>query len=708
MREAVCPIGPAFLLLISLACPVLTAQDDVEVWRARYRRVEAELRAAGQPGLTPEQTRARAAALDDLADYWRAGSFGIDRRSVNGRAPLFVDGDGRRCAIAFLLDRSGETALVEQIARNHNDAWLVELADEPRLQGWLRRSGLTTVDAARIQGPGMDERMLSRMRRVVLQPPPPPPPRWAGPEDAAAPTRAGGSARPVGAPAPRAGRVTPTAMPVPIARGVPATELEAPEWELFWEGARDGFLVEAAAPGSSNASPREHARADLASRLVALLVHTDAHIRGAAAQALGNLREPSRALLIAVDDAQREVRMQAILALGGVQASVGADVLLRLVRLDAGQRDPLAPVALIALGLGGVVLDATVRRAVTEPGSDASVRLAALVQGELTGADWLEATAVADLHATDLALSCRAAEALGSVPSVQAVAALTRALSGPNRELRRSAAAGLGRSPHALALPALQTAYDLEREQVTRAALLLAIGRHREPDARAFLLAELSATQRALRCFAALGLGHAVRTLGSDGDAARTALRTAFVADHNHSAHGAYLIALGLARDTAALDLLAERLAHGTPALRLAAAEGLTLLGGDDAVRRLRARLRDEPCRVVRSAIADGLCVIGRESDVTAVADVLAAEAQTDAAAALATALGRRYTAVGLAALRALAFDAARPSTVRAAAVAGLGTMLREPPPRRLVELVREANWRAMPAWLSNLLAAAL
>lgn len=488
------------------------------------------------------------------------------------------------------------------------------------------------------------------------------------------------------------------------------TPLPAPEWETYWESAREGFLVDAVAPGAADfdATAPRRARTELAPRLAALLEHPDAGLRRAAAQALGNLRAGAPALLAAVEDAQIGVRLQAIVALGARRTSAGADVLARLIRADAGHRDQLAPVALIAMGLGGVALDQPARHAVTAPESDASVRLAALVMGELLDADWLEDAAVAELQAEDLALSCRAAEALGRVSTTRAVAALTRAASGPIRELRRSAAAGLGRSAHALALPALQTAYDLEREQLTRANLLLAIGRHAEPAARAFLLAELGTTQKALRCFAALALAHTLRPQAEDADAARAALRAAFAAERNHSAHGAYLIALGLARDRGALDLLAEQLAHGVPAVRMAAAEGLALLGGDAAAERLQRRLRQEECPIVRCTIADGLGAIGIESDLAEIVRVLGAEQHVEAASALALALGRRYSAVGLEALQALAFDDAREVAVRAAAVVGLGTMLREPPSRRLVELVRDANWRALPPWLSELLASAL
>jgi hypothetical protein len=286
------------------------------------------------------------------------------------------------------------------------------------------------------------------------------------------------------------------------------------------------------------------------------------------------------------------------------------------------------------------------------------------------------------------------------------VAALTTALSGPNRELRRSAAAGLARSPHALALPALLTAYDLEREHLTRAVLLLAIGRRNEAAARRFLLDELRGAPKALRSFAALGLALHVRDR-ADADA-KAELRAAFAAEHNHSARGAWLLALGLARAEGALDLLGASLTGGTPEMRMVAAEALALTGTPAAAQRLRLRLGVEPCPAVLSAVAAALCTIGAEGDAAAVAALLRSEARFEAAIGLADALGRRPSALAAGALRELAADGTRPALVRAAAVAALGQIVREPPPERLLDLVRGANWRALPPWVEQLLAVAM
>ncbi|MDB4931641.1 MAG: hypothetical protein JWM10_4125, partial [Myxococcaceae bacterium] len=65
--------------------------------------------------------------------------------------PVFVDGDGARCAMAALIESTGDGALVDRVARAHNLAAVRELAGDPGLVAWLDRNGLTLAEAARIQ-----------------------------------------------------------------------------------------------------------------------------------------------------------------------------------------------------------------------------------------------------------------------------------------------------------------------------------------------------------------------------------------------------------------------------------------------------------------------------------------------------------------------------------------------------------------------------
>ena len=160
------------LLLLAIVPPLFAQQgamvhsDDLA---RHYAAVEAELRAAPAP-TDPQLAARRAAAIDLLREYRLRGDFGQNHLQPDRRVAQFVDADSRRCAVAFLLDRTGAGALTNAIAASSNLAWVAELATQPELQQWLSTNGLTAVEAARIQAPG-------RPRPPRGNPPPRPPAR---------------------------------------------------------------------------------------------------------------------------------------------------------------------------------------------------------------------------------------------------------------------------------------------------------------------------------------------------------------------------------------------------------------------------------------------------------------------------------------------------------------------------------------------------
>jgi MYXO-CTERM domain-containing protein len=100
--------------------------------------------------LRPLQRLARALLLRELAHYRARGRF-PKNRDFSALTPYFIDAEGTRCAVAHLLDASGEPSLVERIARQRNHARVAELANEPRLVAWLDAAGLSLEEAAQIQ-----------------------------------------------------------------------------------------------------------------------------------------------------------------------------------------------------------------------------------------------------------------------------------------------------------------------------------------------------------------------------------------------------------------------------------------------------------------------------------------------------------------------------------------------------------------------------
>ena len=119
--------------------------------RAHFRAVLAELHAR-EVGHLPEATRARRARLiAELERYARAGRFPRNLDFPAARMPYFVDAFGTRCAMAHLIESTGESGLVARVAATANNALVRELEADLALGAWLDAFGLTAAEAARIQ-----------------------------------------------------------------------------------------------------------------------------------------------------------------------------------------------------------------------------------------------------------------------------------------------------------------------------------------------------------------------------------------------------------------------------------------------------------------------------------------------------------------------------------------------------------------------------
>lgn len=118
--------------------------------RGHLWRAEQRARARDVSNLDRVRLLLRALLLDELRRYRREGRF-PKNESFDARTPHFVDASATRCAVAHLLELTGEHALVQRIARERNHARVRELADEPRLVAWLDAVGFSLAEAAAIQ-----------------------------------------------------------------------------------------------------------------------------------------------------------------------------------------------------------------------------------------------------------------------------------------------------------------------------------------------------------------------------------------------------------------------------------------------------------------------------------------------------------------------------------------------------------------------------
>jgi hypothetical protein len=128
----------------------MTASLEVARVAAHIQRAGSLAAARDCSSISHVQRLVRRLLLQALAAYRAEGQFPKNRDFAEPR-PYFIDADGTRCAMAHLMELGGERELVQAIARERNNAYVRELADDPRLVAWLAAAGLTVEEAAAIQ-----------------------------------------------------------------------------------------------------------------------------------------------------------------------------------------------------------------------------------------------------------------------------------------------------------------------------------------------------------------------------------------------------------------------------------------------------------------------------------------------------------------------------------------------------------------------------
>jgi hypothetical protein len=124
---------------------------EVKRLKAHFAGALELLEANGDAALSEGQRSARNDRIADLRRYALRGQFPKNRDFHDRMMPYFVDGAGTRCAVAHLVERSGDADLVRKIVGNRNNQLVPELAREPRLVAWLESQGITLAEATRIQ-----------------------------------------------------------------------------------------------------------------------------------------------------------------------------------------------------------------------------------------------------------------------------------------------------------------------------------------------------------------------------------------------------------------------------------------------------------------------------------------------------------------------------------------------------------------------------
>lgn len=714
--------------IASFATTTATGQEiDRALLRTHYERVEGELRAKTPAHLNAAQRAERARLLDVLRAYRLRGDSGLNERFPGERKPFFVDDDGRRCAVANLMDHSGFEKLTLEVAKTANHAWIAELASNTELARWLRASGLTLAEAARIQGCGC---------RSWRYTPPPPPPAWIRRTRDGAPTpttddgrpRPGRDPRidtPPGTDGPRGGRASRGVRSTPGAGRLARRTLEeAITWQNWWRVAKHEFLrpqqlidVNGRDAGTQPEPKFLTSRRELRKRVLPILrsalKDSSDDVRSSAARALGKLGDDSDipGLKAMFSDPHPGIRNDAVLAIGALGSRRAVFTLLDLLRSesdDAGMATRKA-LAIVALGLA---------RSYGSK-SDAGATVASLLRSKssklseatLTGAMHYQrlapnpeletiAQSIAKLPSLD---SVHALEAPHASPTKASIATLTRALNGRRQDRRQAAAVALGHIDHALALPPLMTAYEMERDPITKGILAISLGRHGGSEARKLLLSELKKGARTRRVWAAFGLALLAREKPSSK--VREALRRARKKERNREAFAASLLASGIARDLESIPHFVHELRTGESALiRTAAADALVMVGGHGARGALIESLEKRENAKLKAHIATILGYFGNRDDAPLITKLLASTKHVRLRSALARSLGYLGNTNACRQLEAIISKPSESGYLRAAAIDGLTVTLTKRPSFGLAKLVSTCSFAEVPEWIEDYL----
>ena len=128
--------------------------------------IEQRLRATPVGHLSPAQQTRRRRVLDRLRAYRTRAVFPRNTH-VPVRRPVFVDGAGRRCAVAALAEPELGPATIESIARRHRLAYIGQI-DDPALPRWAADHGFTIDELAMIQPAYMPPLRVEKRRTVDL------------------------------------------------------------------------------------------------------------------------------------------------------------------------------------------------------------------------------------------------------------------------------------------------------------------------------------------------------------------------------------------------------------------------------------------------------------------------------------------------------------------------------------------------------------
>ncbi len=134
------------------------SSEDQKVFENENQRISYHLQQVIQylslqecKQLSPIQKQKRNSAIDQLKGYRKRALFPINDQLVE-RKPIFKDAYASSCAVAYLMEQTGEQALVNKIQRENNYTYLKDLAmSYGAINDWAQNNGFSLDELALIQ-----------------------------------------------------------------------------------------------------------------------------------------------------------------------------------------------------------------------------------------------------------------------------------------------------------------------------------------------------------------------------------------------------------------------------------------------------------------------------------------------------------------------------------------------------------------------------
>lgn len=683
------------LLLCVAACGVDPA---VAHKRSHLAKVVDELKARDVAHLTAAQREAREELVKGLQRYSERGRFPQNDEFPGREVPYFIDKEGTRCALAYLIDESGEGEIVKRLAKADNHAYVASLTSDHELGDWLSRHGLSIDEAAFIQAPGFvdDNPQLD----------------WN--DDAAPETPSDTPQDPS----------SPTDTPSTNTRRR-ATSSSNATWEQWWALNREAFVnlrksyhERFVTTGKGRARPRRLSDAEKAEQLLPFLrkmTEADKHVRGTALMAWARAARPQDAAhvtLATLDYLKNDKNLHRdflILALGIARDEAGFAPLREILRDTKQGRRALGrsrPVpermrAFAAIALGRSGRPAAISDLI-EMLKDKGIELRAAA---VTALGMLAEDASPEDRARVTKVLRRALKAkrmpdpvLATIPTALAAYGDTETLHrfvdrfrGP-REVRQSSALALGLAAKTI-------------DMATVDALMALARRDADPVARHFAIISLGelcthgaapADKRVVNKLVRFYDGQLKEIFKQQGDRAWNYISAALFArrfsEHakpvadllvraaekgaKRDERAAAVIGLGLLGGQHGLETVRKLAKSAKDAkLRAYVAEAAGLLGDKSAKESLLALAKDSPSNDVkyRAAFASGM--LADAGAVKQLVDAMASSKSRSAQAALTRVIGEIGDRAAVEALMKIAADEQRDPTTRQRALGALGVL---------------------------------